>query len=145
MKAPQTFTCDLCSATRRPDEPWFLLFDQSRGEALTFVPWKDELASGDGVFHFCSNHHLQVFVRRLLEDGTLCVGPAGIVWSGRQVSVVHDWSVPPARRPVTRFPGGLEDADPDTLLAMLEAVEVLKNTVDDSAPEEPEMEYAYDA
>ncbi len=134
MSARRQFECEVCRAIRGDDEPWLLVPDETWGAPLHVLPWDDQVAGEQGVYHVCGPQHAKEFVNYFLSAGYLVAGPDGISWSAtKRASAVRDWQITP-RAPYAytgRFPATLDESDPDTLLAMLDMLEVLRDSADE--------------
>lgn len=136
MTANRQFECEVCHALRGDSEPWLLIPDETWGAPLHVLNWDDQFATEEGVYHVCSPHHAKDFVNYFFTSGYLVAGDDGISWSvAKRASVVRDWQITP-RAPhayTARFPATLDESDPDTLLAMLDMLEVLRDSAGDDA------------
>jgi hypothetical protein len=135
MSAKRQFECEVCHAIRGEDEPWLLVPDETWGPALHVLPWDDQVAGEEGIYHVCGPQHAKDFVNYFLTSGYL-VGGDGITWStAKRASAVRDWQITPRAPHVytERFPAMLDDSDPDTLLAMLDMLEILGDSAEEDS------------
>ncbi len=134
MSAVRQFACEVCHAVRQDSESWLVVPGETWGPALHILPWDDQLAAESGVYHFCGPHHAKEMISLWFSTGYLETGPRGIVWTlSKRASEVHDWQISPRpeRHIVSRFPGAIEEADPETLLAMIDVLETLRDSSDE--------------
>jgi hypothetical protein len=133
MSAVRQFACEVCHTFRDHSGDWLLVPDETWGSLLHILPWDDQVAAEPGIYHLCGAHHAKQLTAYWLSAGYLESGVQGIVWSiSRRSSEVRDWQITPLpeRHPVSRFPGAIEEEDPDTLLAMRDVIETLQDAAD---------------
>ena len=120
MSQVQNYQCDVCGAQAGDHRNWLLVSDQPRAQNIDILSWDDKLAAQPGICHLCCADHVQVLV------STWMMPDLGIPTPGEPPD-------PSAEDPSSllrqfdferALSGGL-DADRESLLAMLDAVEVV--------------------
>ncbi|MBZ5567373.1 MAG: hypothetical protein LAN64_05920 [Acidobacteriia bacterium] len=127
MSQVHGYKCEICGIEDSDHSNWLLVSDQPRAHNIDIIEWDDKLAAQPGICHLCCTDHLQVLVG---------------AW------MMPDLGIPPAEATDDRraklntfnmdracLSSGLE-TDRESMLAMLDAVEVVLQTskLDDEEP-----------
>lgn len=138
MSRVQDYKCEVCGMQERDHSRWLLVSDQPRAHHIDILKWNDKLAQQPGICHVCSARHLQVLVGAwMMPELAIPEQPKerdDNVDEGS--SILGDLNLDRAC-----LSSGL-DADRDSMMAVLEAVEIVLKT---SHFQEEEQAPVYDA
>jgi hypothetical protein len=134
MSQVQNYRCEVCGIQERDHSNWLLVSDQPRAHNLDILKWDEKLAAQPGICHLCCANHLQALVG---------------AW------MMPDLGIPTAKAPADDRSDPLNsfnfdraclssalETDRESLLAMLDAVEVVLQT---SKAEDEEPTPIFDA
>jgi hypothetical protein len=124
MSRVQNYKCEVCGIEERDHSRWLLVSDQPRAHHIDILKWNDKLAEQPGICHLCCTQHLQVLVGAWMMPDFESE-PAGErdATGDEGSSMLREVNLD--RACLSR---GL-DTDRESMLAVLEAVEVvLKNS-----------------
>jgi hypothetical protein len=138
MSRVQNYKCEVCGIEERDHSRWLLVSDQPRAHHIDILKWNDKLAEQPGICHLCCTRHLQVLVGAwMMPDLDIPEPPAKRDATGDDASsVLGELNLD--RACLSR---GL-DTDRDSMLAVLEAVEIALKS---SHFQEEEQAPVYDA
>jgi hypothetical protein len=138
MSRVQNYKCEVCGMQERDHSQWLLVSDQPRAHHIDILKWNDKLAEQPGICHLCCTHHLQVLVGAwMMPDLGIPEQPGDRDVTGDDDSaILGELNVDRAC-----LSSGL-DTDRDSMLAVLEAVEIVLKT---SNFQEEEKAPVYDA
>jgi hypothetical protein len=108
----------VCGVQERDHTNWLLVSDQPRAENIDILNWDDKLAAQPGICHVCCADHLQVLVSRWMMPDLGIPEGAGDAAAARP-SLLRNFSLERACL------GSSLETDRESLLAMLDAVEVV--------------------
>jgi hypothetical protein len=137
MSQVHSYKCEVCGAQERDHSRWLLVSEQPRAHNLDILKWNEKLAEQPGICHLCCAEHLQVLV------GSWMMPDLGIPEQISDENAAEDNLSMLAEFNFDRacLSSGL-DTDRESLLSMLEAVEVVLKT---SKFQEEEQTKVYDA
>ena len=138
MSRVQNYKCEVCGMQERDHSQWLLVSDQPRAHHIDILQWDDKLARQPGICHLCSPRHLQVLVGAwMMPDLGIPEQPGKRDETGDEgTSVLGELNLDRAC-----LSSGL-DTDRASMLAVLEAVEIVLKT---SHSQEEEQAPVYDA
>lgn len=126
MSETRAYTCEICGELQRASQRWLLVRSEHSSDRVSVLRWDERRAHDRAMHHVCSAEHARELVARWVFSGTLCCGAQGARW--RVGSEAAACAPPPEPRPAQDAPeidlDHLEKAEPETLLAILDAVEV---------------------
>jgi len=131
MSRIQTYKCEVCGMQEQDHSKWLLVSDQPRAHDIDILSWDDKLAEQPGICHVCCTDHLHVLV------GSWMMPDLGIPEQDAQpdaadrVEMMKEFNFDRAC-----LSSALE-TDRDSLLAMLDAVEVVLKTSGFQQEEQP--------
>jgi hypothetical protein len=121
MSRVQNYKCEVCGMQERDHSQWLLVSDQPREHRIDILKWNDKLAEQPGICHLCCTQHLHVLVSSWMMPDL------GISEPLRERDAAGDES--------SSILGALNldraclssgfDTDRESMLAVLEAVEVV--------------------
>ena len=121
MSRVQKYKCEVCGIEERDHSQWLLLSDQPRAHHIDILNWNDKLAEQPGICHVCCSRHVHVLVGAWmmpdLDIPELAGDPNAAGDDGS--SILGELNL---NRACLR--SGL-DTDRDSMLAVLEAVEIV--------------------
>jgi len=137
MSRVQSYKCEVCGMQERDHSRWLLVSEQPRARNLDIIKWNEKLAEQPGICHLCCAEHLQVLV------GSWMMPDLGIPEQLSDQNAAEDNLSMLAELNLDRacLSSGM-DTDRESLLSMLEAVEVVLKT---SKFQEEEQTTVYDA
>jgi hypothetical protein len=137
MSRVQNYKCEVCGMQERDHSRWLLVSEQPRAHNLDIIKWNEKLAEQPGICHLCCTEHLQVLV------GSWMMPDLGIPEQLSDQNAAEDNLSMLAELNLDRacLSSGM-DTDRESLLSMLEAVEVVLKT---SKFQEEEQTTVYDA
>ncbi|MBZ5631403.1 MAG: hypothetical protein LAO06_21325 [Acidobacteriia bacterium] len=138
MSRVQNYKCEVCGMQERDHSQWLLVSDQPRAHHIDILKWNDKLAEQPGICHLCCTQHLHMLV------GAWMMPNAGIPEQpGERDATGDDGSSILGELKFDRacLSGGF-DTDRDSMLAVLEAVEIVLKS---SQIQEEEQAPVYDA
>lgn len=138
MSRVQNYKCEVCGIEERDHSQWLLVSDQPSAHHIDILKWNDKLAEQPGICHLCCTQHLQVLVGAWMMPSLDIPEPPG-----ERDAALDGGSSMLGELNLDRacLSSGL-DTDRDSMLAVLEAMEiVLKN----SQFREEEQAPVYDA
>jgi hypothetical protein len=137
MSQVHSYKCEVCGAQERDHSRWLLVSEQPRAHNLDILKWNEKLAEQPGICHLCCAEHLQVLV------GSWMMPDLGIPEQISDENAAEDNLSMLAEFNFDRacLSSGL-DTDRESLLSMLEAVEVVLKT---SKFQDEEQTKVYDA
>ena len=137
MSRVQSYKCEVCGMQERDHSRWLLVSEQPRAHNLDIIKWNEKLAEQPGICHLCCAEHLQVLV------GSWMMPDLGIPEQLSDQNAAEDNLSMLAELNLDRacLSSGM-DTDRESLLSMLEAVEVVLKT---SKFQEEEQTTVYDA
>jgi hypothetical protein len=137
MSRVQSYKCEVCGMQERDHSRWLLVSEQPRAHNLDIIKWNEKLAEQPGICHLCCAEHLQVLV------GSWMMPDLGIPEQLSDQNAAEDNLSMLAELHLDRacLSSGM-DTDRESLLSMLEAVEVALKT---SKFQEEEQTTVYDA
>jgi hypothetical protein len=118
MSQVHRYECEVCGVQERDHTNWLLVSDQPRAENIDILNWDDKLAAQPGICHVCCADHLQVLVSRWMMPDLGIPEGAGDAAAARP-SLLRNFSLERACL------GSSLETDRESLLAMLDAVEVV--------------------
>ena len=126
MSETHTYTCEICGREREDLAGWFLVRSEGSCDRLSVLRWDERRARGKDVHPVCGAAHARELVARWVFSGTLCCGARGARWRIEATPSVLAPSLPsrPAGDPLDIDLQRLQNAEPKTLLAILDAVEI---------------------
>ena len=138
MSRVQNYKCEVCGIEERDHSQWLLVSDQPSAHHIDILKWNDKLAEQPGICHLCCTQHLQVLVGAWMMPEPRHSGAAGrtrrgLGWGS---SMLGELNLDRAC-----LSSGL-DTDRDSMLAVLEAVEIVLKS---SQFQEEEQAPVYDA
>ena len=138
MSRVQNYKCEVCGMQERDHSQWLLVSDQPRAHHIDILKWNDKLAEQPGICHLCCTRHLHVLVGAwMMPDLAIPEPPAEPEAAGHDgSSILGELSLDRAC-----LSSGL-DTDRDSMLAALEAVEIVLKS---SHLQEEERAPVYDA
>ena len=120
MSRVQNYRCEVCGIKERDHSQWLLVSDQPRARHIDTFKWNGELAEQPGMCHVCCSQHLQVLVGAwIMPELDIPEPPAEPDESGDEGSSILDG----LNIERACLSSGL-DTDRDSMLAVLEAVEI---------------------
>jgi hypothetical protein len=123
MSELHTYTCEICGQERQEAEGWFLVRSDGNRDRVSVLHWDSTRAREKNMHHVCSAGHARELVARWVLSGTLCCGAHGARWRVEPPAAALQRSRE-ACEPVDIDLRSLEKAEPETLLAILDAVEI---------------------
>jgi hypothetical protein len=137
MSRVQNYKCEVCGIEERDHSQWLLVSDQPRAHHIDILKWNDKLAEQPGICHLCCIRHLHVLVGAWMMPDLDIPEPAERGATGDEgSSILGELNLDRAC-----LSSGL-DTDRESLLAMLEAAEVVLKT---SQFQDEEQAPVYDA
>jgi hypothetical protein len=139
MSQVQNYQCDVCGTQAGDHSRWLLVSDQPRAHNIDILSWDDKLAAQPGICHLCCADHVQVLV------STWMMPDLGIPTGAEAAEPSSEDPMPLLRQfEIERacLSSGLE-TDRESLLAMLDAVEVVLSGT--GAGDEEEVPPKFDA
>jgi hypothetical protein len=137
MSQVHRYECEVCGVQGRDHTNWLLVSDDSRAQNIDILQWDDKLAAQPGICHLCCADHLQVLVSTwMMPDLGIPEGVAREAAAEHRGSLLREFSLERACL------GSSLETDRESLLAMLDAVEVV---LKGSATTEEEDTSAFDA
>lgn len=138
MSRVQDYKCEVCGMQERDHSQWLLVSDQPRAHHIDILKWNDKLAQQPGICHVCCDRHLQVLVGAwMMPDLAIPEPPKERDEVGDEGSaILGELNLDRAC-----LSSGL-DTDRDSMMAVLEAVEIVLKT---SHFQEEEQAPVYDA
>jgi hypothetical protein len=138
MSQVHRYECEVCGLQERDHTNWLLVSDEPRAQNIDILQWDDKLAAQPGICHLCCADHLQVLVSTwMMPDLGIPAGVAAREAAAEdRPSLLREFSLERAC-----LSSSLE-TDRDSLLAMLDAVEVVLKS---STVTEEEDTSAFDA
>ena len=129
MSQVHSYRCEICGIQDPDHSNWLLVSDQPRAHNIDIIKWDDKLAAQPGICHLCCTDHLHVLVGAWMMPD-LGIPPAAEAPADDQCAKLSSFNMDHAC-----LSSGLE-TDSESLLAMLDAVEVVLQTskVDDEEP-----------
>lgn len=138
MGRVQDYKCEVCGMQERDHSQWLLVSDQPRAHHIDILKWNDKLAQQPGICHVCCARHLQVLVGAWMMPELTTPEQ-----SKERDDIVDQRSSILGELNLDRacLSSGL-DTDRDSMMAVLEAVEIVLKT---SHFQEEEQAPVYDA
>jgi hypothetical protein len=126
MSKTRAYTCEICGQLQRDAQGWLLVRSEHSADRVSVLRWDERRARERAMHHVCSAEHARELVARWVFSGTLCCGAQGARWRGEPEAIAC--APPSGSHPAQDAPEidleHLEKAEPETLLAILDAVEV---------------------
>ena len=137
MSRVQNYKCEVCGMQERDHSQWLLVSDQPRAHHIDILKWNDKLAEQPGICHLCCTQHVHVLV------GSWMMPDLGIPEATGELDATGDEgsSILGELNLDRAWSSGL-DSDRESMMAMLEAVEVVLKS---SQSQEEEQAPVYDA
>jgi len=142
------YRCEICGACQEESAGWFLVRSEGGRDQVSVLRWEASRAREAGMHWVCSADHARELVARWVFSGTLCCGAQGARW---HLDLPILAAPPSYASDVTRAEPGdvdlsrLENADSETLLGILEAVEVALQDKWEELDHDDEEVLLYDA
>ena len=137
MSRVHTYKCEVCGMQERDHSRWLLVSEQPRAHNIDILKWNEKLAEQPGICHLCCPEHLQVLVGAwMMPDLGIPEQMADQAAADDNLSLLGELNIDRAC-----LSSGL-NTDRESLLAMLEAVEVVLKS---SNFQDEEMNPVYDA
>lgn len=115
--------CEICGQERNDSVGWFLVHSDGDRDRVSVLHWDARRAHQKSMHAVCGAEHARELVARWAFSGTLCCGAQGSRWRlGAPVSCCPQAAK--AGDPLDIDLQGLRNAEPETLLAILDAVEI---------------------
>jgi hypothetical protein len=105
---------------------WLLVRSEGGADRVSVLRWDDRRARERSMHHVCGADHARELVARWVFSGTLCCGAQGARWRVESQAAACN-PLPESHRvqdPPEIDLEQLERAEPETLLAILDAVEI---------------------
>jgi hypothetical protein len=146
MSETRAYNCEICGLAQRDSQGWFLVRSEHSSDRVSVLRWDERRAQHKDVHSVCSADHARELVARWVFSGTLCCGALGARWRIDSPSAVACGEPPAAPRdPRAVDLDHLDNATPGTLLAILDAVEVVLHDKLEQVEEDDQEVLLYDA
>ena len=66
MRNPVPFTCDGCKAVKKETNHWWIVSVST--EVLSLMPWNEDVAAQEGIYHLCGGECVSKFLSARMED-----------------------------------------------------------------------------
>lgn len=140
-------TCEICGTRQDESFGWFLVCSESGRDQVSVLRWDARRARHPGMHSVCGAEHARELVARWVFSGTLCCGAQGARWhleSPLAAEPSRD-AAAGACDPRDLDLSRLENAEPETLLAILDAVEIALHDKWEQFDRDDEEVLLYDA
>lgn len=127
MSETRAYTCEICGQLQQDSQGWLLVRSEHSSDRVSVLRWDERRARERATHHVCGAEHARELVARWVFSGTLCCGAQGARWRVESEAAACGGQPPeshPAQDPPEIDLEHLEKAEPETLLAILDAVEV---------------------
>lgn len=148
MNKPRIYTCEICGLEKDETGKWFLVQGAGGRDRVQVLHWEEARAQQRDMHPVCSSEHARELVARWVLSGTLCCGAQGARWRidpspCTPGTEIRSWAACDSRSvDLSR----LDKAEPETLLAILDAVEtVLQDKWQQLDADDEEEVLLYDA
>ncbi len=152
MSVVHTYECDICGAVKSPKQPWFLVTTGSLEDSVRILEWDDVAAAEPGVHHACGVDHVERLISCWMLTASFdlaCQERHMNAKSAARHTARHDshLAAPIGELSVHRESAeSLVDADQETLMAILDAIDVaLRTRSEEDAADEVEQPVTCDA
>ena len=118
-------TCEICGARQQGSPGWFLVCSERCRDQVSVLRWEAGRARQPGMHPVCCAEHARELVSRWVFSGTLCCAAQGARWhlDAPGATAPADPGAACSFDPRSLDLSRLENAEPETLLAILDAVE----------------------
>ncbi len=119
MSRVQSYKCEVCGMQEQDHSKWLLVSDQPRAHDIEIVSWDDKLAEQPGICHVCCTEHLHMLVGSWMMPDLGIPEQVSQLDAGESLDTMKEFNFDRACL------SSALDTDRESLLAMLDAVEVV--------------------